>query len=129
MTTYLLVDTANTFFRARHVAHRGMDQWTRLGFAMHVTMSAVNKAWRIAGAGTIDILSPFVQLSGLDVIESRLFDALQNGAQIRLLVSDYLYISAPQALDRLLGWCESAQEEATAGRLSVRLIEIARLPS
>ena len=50
MTTYLLVDTANTFFRARHVAHRGMDQWTRLGFAMHVTMSAVNKAWRIAGA-------------------------------------------------------------------------------
>ena len=50
MTTYLLVDTANTFFRARHVAHRGMDQWTRLGLAMHVTMSAVNKAWRIAGA-------------------------------------------------------------------------------
>ena len=50
MTTYLLVDTANTFFRARHAAHRGMDQWTRLGFAMHVTMSAVNKAWRIAGA-------------------------------------------------------------------------------
>ena len=50
MTTYLLVDTANTFFRARYAAHRGMDQWTRLGFAMHVTMSAVNKAWRIAGA-------------------------------------------------------------------------------
>jgi 5'-3' exonuclease len=50
MKTYLLVDTANTFFRARYAAHRGMDQWTRLGFAMHVTMSAVNKAWRIAGA-------------------------------------------------------------------------------
>jgi 5'-3' exonuclease len=50
VTTYLLVDTANTFFRARHVAHRGMDSWTRLGFAMHVTMAAVNKAWRIAGA-------------------------------------------------------------------------------
>ena len=32
MTTYLLVDTANTFFRARHAAHRAADQWTRLGF-------------------------------------------------------------------------------------------------
>jgi 5'-3' exonuclease len=50
MTTYLLVDTANTFFRARHVAHRGMDTWTRLGFSIHVTLSAVNKAWRIAEA-------------------------------------------------------------------------------
>ena len=50
MTTYLLVDTANTFFRARHVSHRGMDTWTRLGFSIHVTMSAINKAWRIAGA-------------------------------------------------------------------------------
>jgi 5'-3' exonuclease len=50
MTTYLLVDTANTFFRARHAAHRAADQWTRLGFAMHITMSAVNRSWRIAEA-------------------------------------------------------------------------------
>ena len=50
MTSYLLVDTANTFFRARHVAHRGMDTWTKLGFAVHVTLNAVNKAHRIAGA-------------------------------------------------------------------------------
>ena len=50
MKTYLLIDTANTFFRARHVAHRGMDTWTKLGFATHVTMSAINKAWRIAKA-------------------------------------------------------------------------------
>jgi len=50
MSTYLLVDTANTFFRARHVAHRGMDTWTRLGFAIHVTMSAINKVWRQTNA-------------------------------------------------------------------------------
>lgn len=43
---YLLVDTANTFFRARHAAHRQADMWTRLGFAIHVTLSSVNKAWR-----------------------------------------------------------------------------------
>lgn len=43
---YLLVDTANTFFRARHSAHRQADAWDRLGFAIHVTMASVNKCWR-----------------------------------------------------------------------------------
>ena len=43
---YLLVDTANTFFRARHAAHRQSDTWDRLGFALHVTLGSVNKAWR-----------------------------------------------------------------------------------
>jgi len=43
---YLIVDTANTFFRARHAAHRQSDTWDRLGFAVHVTLSSVAKAWR-----------------------------------------------------------------------------------
>ena len=43
---YLLVDTANTFFRARHSAHRQSDTWDKLGFAIHVTLGSVNKAWR-----------------------------------------------------------------------------------
>jgi 5'-3' exonuclease len=43
---YLLVDTANTFFRARHSAHRQADTWDRLGFAIHVTLASVNKAFR-----------------------------------------------------------------------------------
>ena len=43
---YLIVDTANTFFRARHAAHRQSDTWDRLGFAIHVTLGSVNKAWR-----------------------------------------------------------------------------------
>ena len=50
MTTYLLVDTANTFFRARYAAHKHSDTWTKLGFSMHITMGCVNKAWRIANA-------------------------------------------------------------------------------
>ena len=43
---YLLVDTANTFFRARHSAHRQSDTWDKLGFAIHVTLASVNKSWR-----------------------------------------------------------------------------------
>lgn len=43
---YLIVDTANTFFRARHAAHRQTDTWDRLGFAIHVTLGSVNKAFR-----------------------------------------------------------------------------------
>jgi len=43
---YLLIDTANMFFRARHGAHRASDTWTRLGFALHVTFMATNKVAR-----------------------------------------------------------------------------------
>jgi len=47
---YLLIDTANTFFRARHSAHRASDSWTKLGFALHVTLMSVNKVARRFGA-------------------------------------------------------------------------------
>lgn len=43
---YLIVDTANTFFRARHAAHRQADTWDRLGFAIHVTLASIAKAFR-----------------------------------------------------------------------------------
>lgn len=43
---YLIVDTANTFFRARHAAHRQADTWDKLGFAIHVTLGSVNACWR-----------------------------------------------------------------------------------
>ena len=43
---YLLVDTANTFFRARHAAHRQADTWDKLGFAIHVTLNSVSKSFR-----------------------------------------------------------------------------------
>lgn len=43
--TYILVDTANLFFRARHVV-RGDDIQTKIGMAYHIIFSSVNKAWR-----------------------------------------------------------------------------------
>ena len=47
---YLLIDTSNMFFRARHSAHRASDTWTKLGFALHVTMMSANKVARKFGA-------------------------------------------------------------------------------
>lgn len=42
--TYILVDTANMFFRARHVV-RGSDIETKIGMAYHIMFASVNKAW------------------------------------------------------------------------------------
>ncbi len=86
-------------------------------------------SWRIAGARRVDVLASFVQLSGLDVIEERLFDALRNGARVRILASDYLFISDPLALRRLLGWCELDAEERDKRQLFVKLIEMLKIPS
>jgi 5'-3' exonuclease len=44
MATYILVDTANTFFRARHVVRGDID--TKVGMAFHITLAGVKKAWR-----------------------------------------------------------------------------------
>jgi len=44
MATYVLVDTANTFFRARHVIRGDLD--TKVGMAFHITLAGVRKAWQ-----------------------------------------------------------------------------------
>jgi 5'-3' exonuclease len=40
---YVLIDTANMFFRARHGAFRASDTWEKIGFALHVTLMSANK--------------------------------------------------------------------------------------
>lgn len=47
---YLLVDTANTFFRSRHAAFRAADTHEKVGYAMHVTLSSINKMYKKFGA-------------------------------------------------------------------------------
>jgi len=42
--TYILVDTANTFFRARHVIKGDAD--IKLGMAFHITLNSIKKAWQ-----------------------------------------------------------------------------------
>lgn len=46
---YALIDTANTFFRARHVASRNSDPLEKVGMAMHLTLASVNMAVRNYG--------------------------------------------------------------------------------
>ena len=43
---YLLIDTANTFFRARHSAYRASELEEKVAFAIHVTLASINKAFR-----------------------------------------------------------------------------------
>ena len=45
--TYILVDTANTFFRARHVIKGDAD--IKLGMAFHITLNSIRKAWQDFG--------------------------------------------------------------------------------
>ena len=43
---YALIDTANTFFRARHVASRNSDPEEKAAFALHLTLASVNQVVR-----------------------------------------------------------------------------------
>jgi len=41
---YILVDTANTFFRSRHVVKGDAD--TKIGMALHIMLNSIKKAWK-----------------------------------------------------------------------------------
>jgi len=42
--TYIIVDTANTFFRARHAIRGTLED--KIGMSIHTVLSSVRKAWR-----------------------------------------------------------------------------------
>jgi superfamily II DNA or RNA helicase/diadenosine tetraphosphate (Ap4A) HIT family hydrolase/phage repressor protein C with HTH and peptisase S24 domain len=100
-----------------------------------VTGHPNSKLWdhlsnRLIGAKLVDVLASFVQPSGLQVIEARLFEAVRNQATLRILISDYLYISDPRALRRLLGWQDWIKQDSDCcGSLSVRLVQCDQLVS
>ncbi|MEC5425306.1 DEAD/DEAH box helicase family protein [Virgibacillus sp. C22-A2] len=56
----------------------------------------------IQNSSTIYILTSFIMKSGAEVIFDALQDALKNGADIKILTGDYLYVTQPKALARLL---------------------------
>jgi 5'-3' exonuclease len=53
---YALIDTANTFFRARHVASRNSDPEEKAAFALHLTLSSINQAVRNHGIDHVVVM-------------------------------------------------------------------------
>jgi 5'-3' exonuclease len=49
--TYILVDTANTFFRARHVVRGDIND--KVGMSLHVILNSVRKAWKDFGGSHV----------------------------------------------------------------------------
>lgn len=44
--TYAIIDTSNLFFRARHVAFRASSPEEKVSYALHITLSSINKVVR-----------------------------------------------------------------------------------
>lgn len=72
----------------------------------------------------IDLLISFIMRSGLRIIRDRLDEALDRGAAVRVLTTDYLQVTDSDALAELLDLSESHRAGATpdsAGGLQVRV--------
>lgn len=42
---YLIIDLNNMIHRAKHVGGRQVDNWTKIGLALHITLSSISKCW------------------------------------------------------------------------------------
>jgi diadenosine tetraphosphate (Ap4A) HIT family hydrolase/HKD family nuclease len=58
--------------------------------------------WCLDGARTVDMAVAFVMKSGVEVVEEHLRDVLARGGRVRILTGDYLGVTDPAALLRLL---------------------------
>jgi len=67
----------------------------------------------------IDLVVSFIMLSGLDIVRSGLRDAIDRGARVRILTTDYLDITDPDALAELLDICDELDQDRKG--LEVRL--------
>lgn len=56
----------------------------------------------IQGASSIYILTSFVMESGVKLLEGPLNEAIQRGADVKLMAGDYLYVTQPEGLRRLI---------------------------
>ncbi|MDP5131721.1 MAG: DEAD/DEAH box helicase family protein [Paraglaciecola sp.] len=61
-------------------------------------------------ATEVEISVSFIQPSGLQLLLPALTDALIAGAKIKILTSDYLHITSPEALRQLLLLCEQGAQ-------------------
>ena len=71
----------------------------------------------------VDILVSFIMRSGVGLVEGHLASALDRGAQIRVLTTDYLSLTDPDALLRLLDLDRSPHVPPSRGRLRLRAFQ------
>lgn len=79
----------------------------------------------LARARKVDIVSAFVQASGLKRIQHSLEIALREDAVVRIITGDYFEITQVEALELLLDWQAT---RGGCGTLEARVIEVAALP-
>ena len=71
----------------------------------------------------VDILVSFIMQSGLSLIDRYLDGALDRGARVRVLTTDYLTVTHPEALTRLLDLGRTGRIDDRRGRIDVRVFQ------
>jgi 5'-3' exonuclease len=130
---YLIVDTMNTFFRARHSAHRSSSVEEKVAFSIHVTLGSIAKCFRDQKADHVviclegrswrkDFYEPYkknraVKLASLtetETEEDKLFwDAFEQLKQFFIDKSNctVLQHSNLEADDLIAGWTQAHPDD------------------
>lgn len=78
----------------------------------------------LAYADGVELAVAFVLCSGLDVLEPHLYEIVERNGTLRLLTGDYLDVTEPEALQRLLDLQRYAQNRAGgAGQVACRVFQ------
>lgn len=74
----------------------------------------------------VDFLVSFIMESGLDLVEQQLDTALNRGAHIRILTTDYMGVTHPAALSRLLDLGSALVNDEARNSLELRVFHDAK---
>ena len=71
----------------------------------------------------VDLLVSFIMRSGMNLVERHLKNAIDRGADVRVLTTDYLNVTHPDALGRLLDLGQRAEIEDSRGEFELRAFQ------
>ena len=69
---------------------------------LHTSHLRIPLQHQIDAATEIYMVVAFAQVSGVQEIAASLKGAVKRGAQVRILIGDYLYLTNPDALEMLM---------------------------
>ncbi len=70
----------------------------------------------------VDLLVSFIMRSGVELVEQRLKGAIDRGAEIRVLTTDYLFVTHPDAIVRLRDLGRAAEINERGGRIAASCV-------